>query len=320
MSYVLGIDGGGTKTICVLINSAGEVCGRGEAGPSNYQTVGLDAAGQSIALAIRRAVPPEMDFADIAAIGLGLAGVGRPEDQVVVHSMVQQLPYRNDYPVALTLPPECVYVSHDCAIALAGGTHENVGIVAVAGTGSIAYGRNHEGVTGRVGGWGYLLGDEGSGYDIAIQGLRAVMRAYDGRQPPTRLTTDLMNKLELKSIEDLIGIVYRGNWKPKDIAALAPLVNAAAVAGDPVANEIIATAVGELVRMTGILCESLFGDRPVEIVTLGGVWAGTANIRDRFEQEITRQYPQAKVIWPLHEPAYGAGILAWEQVISCHHN
>ena len=149
MGYVLGIDGGGTKTVCLLIDSAGEVVGRGEAGPSNYQTVGLDMAGQSIAIAIKRAVHPEIDFSQIEAIGLGLAGVGRPEDQVVVHSMVQQLPYRNDEPVELAIPPERVFVSHDCAIALAGGTRDNVGIVTVAGTGSIAYGRNQAGVSQR---------------------------------------------------------------------------------------------------------------------------------------------------------------------------
>ena len=311
MGYVLGIDGGGTKTVCVLIDSAGEVCGRGEAGPSNYQTVGLDAAGQSIAIAIKRAVHPEIGFSQIEAIGLGLAGVGRPEDQVVVHSMVQQLPYRKDNPIELELPPERVFVSHDCASALAGGTHDNVGVVTVAGTGSIAYGRNRAGVIKRVGGWGYLLGDEGSGYEIAIQGLRAVMRAYDGRQQETRLTADLMQHLKLTKVEDLIGIVYRGDWSAKDIAALAPLVNSAAIAGDPVAEQIIDRAVEELVLVTAVVCDSLFDrESSFEIVTMGGVWAGTAQIRDRFEQEIVRTYPTAKIIWPIHEPAYGAGMLA----------
>lgn len=311
MGYVLGIDGGGTKTVCVLINSTGEVVGRGEAGPSNYQTVGLDTAGQSIALAIKRAVHPEIGFSQIDAIGLGLAGVGRPEDQVVVHSMVQQLPYRNDDPVELTLPPERVLVTHDCAIALAGGTHDNVGIVTVSGTGSIAYGRNREGVTQRVGGWGYLLGDEGSGYDIALQGLRAVMRAYDGRQPATRLSTEVMEALNLKSLEDLIEIVYRRNWKPKDIAALAPLVHNAAIAGDLVANQIIDRTVEELVLIATVLGESLFAPQSrFEIVTMGGIWSGMANIRDRFEQKMIAKYPLAEIIWPLHEPAYGAGMLA----------
>jgi N-acetylglucosamine kinase-like BadF-type ATPase len=313
MGYVLGIDGGGTKTVCVLINSTGEVVGRGEAGPSNYQTVGLDTAGQSIAIAIKRAVHPEIGFSQIEAIGLGLAGVGRPEDQVVVHSMVQQLPYRHDDPVELKLPPERVFVTHDCAIALAGGTHDNVGIVTVSGTGSIAYGRNREGITKRVGGWGYLLGDEGSGYDIALQGLRAVMRAYDGRQPATGLSTEVMEALNLKSLEDLIEIVYRSNWKAKDIAALAPLVHNAAIAGDSTANQIIDQTVDELVLIATVVCESLFDDRSrFEVVTMGGIWSGMPNIRDRFEQQILAKYPRAEVIWPLHEPAYGAGMLALE--------
>lgn len=313
MGYVLGIDGGGTKTVCLLIDSAGEVVGRGESGPSNYQTVGLDMAGQSIAIAIKRAVNPEIDLSQIEAIGLGLAGVGRPEDQVVVHSMVQQLPYRNDDPVELAIPPERVFVSHDCAIALAGGTRDNVGIVTVAGTGSIAYGRNEAGVSQRVGGWGYILGDEGSGYDIAVQGLRSVMRAYDGRQEETLLTAEFMQTLSLKSLEDLIEIVYRRDWIPKDIAAFAPLVNNAAVAGDRVANQILDRAVEELVAIAQVLCESLFqGESKFEIVTMGGVWSGIPLIRDRFEQQIVTRYPAAQITWPLHEPAYGAGILAIE--------
>ena len=315
MSYVLGIDGGGTKTICILMDENHVVLGRGEAGPSNYQTLGIEAAKQSLQLAIERAVMSANIEAvgnlNIEAIGLGLAGVGRPKDIEMVQFVVQNLQLTNTLPVTQSFLPRNIVICSDCAIALAGGTGYPVGITVISGTGSMVFGQNSQGKTKRVGGWGYILGDEGSGYDIAIQGLQAALKFYDGRAGFTALAEKFQNHLGLNHLEELVEVVYRRGWGVKEIAALAPIVDRAAAEGDRVADGIINSAVTELTSSTKIAISALFNQtEEFEIAIVGGVWGGEANFRGRFEAAISAIAPKAKVISPRYEPAFGAGLLA----------
>ncbi|GAB4302970.1 MAG: N-acetylglucosamine kinase [Oscillatoriaceae cyanobacterium] len=316
MGCVLGIDGGGTKTVCVLMEESGEVVGRGDAGPSNYQTVGLEAAGEEIALAISGALRSAVDSGwqgdrEVRGIGVGLAGVGRPEDVVVVYSLVQHLQYRLPLPLNWAVSPAAIVVENDCAIALAGGIGDNVGVVTIAGTGAIAYGRNRQGITKRASGWGYLLGDEGSGYDIALQGLRAAVRAHDGRGPHTILGERFQERLQIANLEDVIELVYRRGWSVKDIAALATVVDTAAADGDNVATAIIDNAISELVLATRVVCEGLFAPgESFDLVTSGGMWKGMSQFRDKFADAMISVIGAVNIILPRHEPAYGAAMLA----------
>lgn len=326
MSCVLGIDGGGSKTVCVLMEDTGQVFGRGEAGASNYHSVGITAAFNSIQSAIGAAVVEALQknvpmlhtqsrqFTDpvkVEAICLGLAGVDRSADIQVVQGLVQQLQNSNFLPISWALQPSNVAICNDALIALVGGVGDAVGIVAAAGTGSIVFGRNHQGYTKRVGGWGHLLGDEGSAYKIAVQGMQAALRAYDGRDLPTSLVELLQQHLGLESIEDLIEVIYQRGWGAKEIAALAPIVDRAAAQGDQVADTIIEQAVKELVKATSTVVDALFSPESVfEIVTTGSVWQGSAKMRERFAASIVTFAPSAKVIFPRYEPAYGAGLLA----------
>lgn len=325
MSYVLGIDGGGTKTVCVLMDKHCKVKGRGEAGPSNYQTVGIEAASHAIRSAIVQAaaaVEAKTNFPPtIEAIGLGLAGIGRPEDIPVAKTLVQQLQSGTILPVNWSLQPDGLAICNDCAIALVGGTGSNVGIAVIAGTGAVTYGQNRQGALKRCSGWGYLLGDEGSAYHIAMGGMRAAMRSHDGRCAPTSLVSEFQTQLGLNSIEELVEVVYRRGWSVREIAALAPVVDQAAAAGDPVANEIISQAVTELVLATRVTMEALFTPQDsFEIVTSGGVWKSLANLRDRFIAGInnTAYGSQVDVIWPRNEPAYGAGLMVLSQLGNIH--
>ncbi|HLO49526.1 MAG TPA: BadF/BadG/BcrA/BcrD ATPase family protein [Kamptonema sp.] len=313
MSNVLGIDGGGSKTTCVLIDKNGEVIGRGEAGSSNYQSVGTEAAKHSIKSAIKQAIftnkiEPNLP---IKGICLGLAGVGRPEDIKIVEGLVQQLQLSEDLPIEWSLKPESTLICSDSHIALVGGISHPVGIAVIAGTGSHIFGQNHQGKTKRVGGWGYILGDEGSGYDIAIRGLQAALRFFDGRLEFTSLAEEFQIHLNLKSIEDLVEVVYRRGWGVKEIAALAPIVDRAAANGDSVAGSIIEGAAVELALATQVAIAALFDETEAfEIVTIGGVWQGAANLWGTFEVLIGAIAPLAKVIFPRREPAYGAALLA----------
>ncbi len=310
MSLVLGIDGGGTKTVCLFMAEKGQVLGRGEAGASNYQSVGKQAALYSIQSAIAQAIA-SLGTVQVKAICLGLAGVGRPWDVQVVQTFVQQLQSSQSLPVSWALKPSNVVICSDASIALVGGLGHTVGIVAIAGTGSIVFGQNSQGCTKRVGGWGPILGDDGGAYQIAISGLRSAVRAFDGCGLPTTLEQRFREYLCLSSLEELVNIIYQPGWSVKEIAALAPLVAQEAMLGDEVALGIIEDAVQEFVKATQVVIDSLFTpSQVVEVVTTGSVWQGLSLMRERFAASLSERQPLVKVIFPRHEPAYGAGLLA----------
>ncbi|MEH1843679.1 MAG: BadF/BadG/BcrA/BcrD ATPase family protein [Nostoc sp.] len=312
MSYVLGIDGGGSKTVYILMNDLCQVLGRGEAGSSNYQSIGIEATLQSIQSAIHNAVEAEIitNTLKISAICLGLAGVGRAADIEVVKALVQDL-QNNKLPIIWALQPANILICNDALIALVGGIGQSVGIVVAAGTGSIVFGRNHQGDTKRVGGWGYILGDEGSAYKIAIAGMNAALKSADGREMSTSLIEGFKQHLDLESIEDLIEVIYRREWRVKQIAALAPVVDFAAASGDIVANSIIDDAVKELVKATSTVIDAIFSsDSVLEVVTTGSVWRGKCKMHEIFTASLVKKFPNLNVIFPRYEPAYGAGLLA----------
>jgi N-acetylglucosamine kinase-like BadF-type ATPase len=230
-NLILGIDGGGSHTIAVLAEraEAGRIVGRGQAGPSNIQSVG-DAALQALEEAVAGAFADAgMPVGSVAAAALGLAGVDHPDSAAVIRAWAKRLGLA-----------ERVSVENDSVLLLAAGTPEGWGLAVVAGTGSIAFARNPDGRVERAGGWGYLFGDEGSAYGLAIAGLRAVARAADGCAPATTLTSGLLSQMGLKEPLEMIDAVYRGSWDRARLATLAPLVCQAAEAGDAVAAEIVA--------------------------------------------------------------------------------
>ncbi|WP_413199635.1 N-acetylglucosamine kinase [Nostoc piscinale] len=319
MTYVIGIDGGGSKTVCILMDDKHQVLGRGAAGASNYQSIGVTAAIQSIHSAIQTAANEALKFTStiqISAICLGLAGVGRSDDIAVVKSMVQELQNSQFLPITWDLQPDNIVICHDALIALVGGVGHDVGIVVAAGTGSIVFGRNHQGETKRVGGWGYILGDEGSAYKIAVAGMQAALKSYDDREISTSLIPAFQQHLGLQNIAELIEVIYRRGWGVKEIASLAPIVDLAATSGDELANNIIDDAVKELVKATSTVIESIFSpDSVVEIVTTGSVWQGKSQIHERFTTAVVNQFPQVKVMFPRYKPVYGAGLLALQSLV-----
>jgi N-acetylglucosamine kinase-like BadF-type ATPase len=310
--YVLGIDGGGTKTTCVLLDKTGQVWGRGQGGSANYQTVGTEAAYRAIELAIGQATRKFEVL--IQGIGIGLAGVGRAADQAIVRGWIDRLQTSPQLSLHWDLKPEDlkserIAICADCEIALVGGIGQQTGIAAISGTGAIVWGRNQRGDTKRVGGWGYLLGDEGSGYWIARQGLQAVMRSFDGRLGDTHLTRHLVAHLGLNTVEDLIEVVYRQGWGVAEIAALSLLVDRAATEGDAMARQILDHAAQELILAVQVAANALFQSHETfEVVTLGGAWQ-SAYLRQTFVTSFTAIFPHLQVIEPRHEAAYGAALM-----------
>ena len=217
--HLIGVDGGGSKTLALVATLEGQIIGRALAGPSNYHAVGLEAATTALESAIRAALEAageEHASAPTGALCLGLAGMGRPEDRATIEAWAVE-----------TFPESPVTVVTDAQLVLAAGTPEGWGIALISGTGSLAYGEDPAGHSARAGGWGTLLGDEGSGYAIGLAALRAVARAADGRGPQTALTSSVLAHWGLSQPQNLVQYVYQRDTGRAEIAALAPLVEAA---------------------------------------------------------------------------------------------
>lgn len=297
---IVGLDGGGSKTLALLADRAGAVLGRGVAGPSNYQAVGAVAAGAALAAAIAAAfsdanLPP----IPLQALCLGLAGVDRSDDQAMVRAWAAQ-----------HAPGAALRIANDAELVLADGTPAGWGVALICGTGSIAYARRPDGRMARAGGWGYLIGDEGSGYAIGVSALQAVLRDHDGRGPRTALTPTVLAHWGLSSPNALVGQVYRSNLSRADIAALAALVDAAGANGDGVAQRILAAAADELALAARAAMQALQMAGSTPCALAGSVIVKGRLLRDLFS---AASAGQGLALTPLNlvaEPALGALRLA----------
>lgn len=314
--YIIGIDGGGTKTVGILTTETGERIAQMEAGPSNYHVVGeartkavletlisglFERAGCAASDSQQEWCAKRQAGAAFpltyAKICLGMAGLGRNADRYIINSICDELGIGENR-----------ILTHDAHIALIGGTEKQEGIIVISGTGSIVYGINAHAQEARAGGWGYLLGDEGSGYDIGLKGLQAVARAADGRTYATELTNRLLNKLGLNAPTELIPRVHAA--KREEIARLAEEVFRAAEAGDRAAKQLVTTAAQELAHATAVVIKRLAFTEPFEIVLSGGNLLHEPLFVHVLRSRIERFTSTAAVILPKHEPAYGAVLLA----------
>ncbi len=304
MEYIVGVDGGGTKTAGYLVDLEGRVRAQATAGPANYQIVGAEGIRREIA----RLVADLFEAARIepqrlACIALGLAGVGRPGEPEAVAGVVEQLDLARE-----------VVVDHDAMIALVGALVDRPGVIIIAGTGSIALGRNQRGERVRVGGWGYMLGDEGGGFYIARAALAAVMRAYDGRDENTRLTAGLLEALGLSDPQEIIPRIYRQGMSHTEMAALAPVVFLAAREGDRVAAGIIRKAGRELGLMAATAIRMLAMEQSeVEVGLVGSVFKSRELLLDAMRDGLGDEL-RAKFIAPRLNPVGGAAVMALKEV------
>jgi N-acetylglucosamine kinase-like BadF-type ATPase len=305
---VLGVDGGGTRTRVALATEAGRVLGVGQAGPGNYHDVGPEAVRDHVAAALERAweaagaAPRPID-----AAFLGLASIVSPADRAVARRIGESL----DLNAA-----GVVDVGHDLRVALAGALAGRPGIVLIAGTGSSCYGRTADGRSWRAGGWGSLLDDLGSSRELGLQAMVAATRDADGRGPPTVLRARVLQALELDDIERLPARADAQGFTRRELAALAPLVTAAAADGDLVATEIIQRAARDLAAMVAAVVRKLgFDDpRPVPLAITGGLAATGAVILEPLRRAVACLAPRCELVEPKLPPVLGAACLALQRI------
>ena len=298
MQLILGIDGGGTRTRARLADDNGKPLGTGEAGSSNMQAQGEAAAQHEILNAIANAfadagIPPT----PIHAACLGLAGAARPDERALFTTWAKQF--------------ICAHatVISDGELVLAAGTPALWGIALIAGTGSIAWGKTQAGRMARAGGWGYLLGDEGSGYDLARAALRAAAQAADGRGAPTQLLEAFLQHWQLPNPQALIPKVYRPAFTRAEIAQLAPLVVAQAMQGDAVASDIVQAGAQALAQAVLAVARSLALPAllvPTPLALTGGLLLNAALVREQVLQQLRISEINFDPITLVHEPVNGA--------------
>ena len=300
MAYYLGVDGGASKTAALVTDETGRPLGDGVAGPSNHLRVGIETAARNIERAVNKAlVTADVASREIVWTYCGIAGADHPAHrQEVVDSLSVFFPRGN------------FTVDNDARIALTGAIGFGAGVVVIAGTGSVAVGRNNAGEEARASGWGPIVGDEGSGYAIARGGLAAILRAFDGRGPDTAMTELLLREYDMAP-SDLPRFVYAQTTHADDIARLGKLVIAAAANGDAVAAEIVAHAGGELAKAVLAVAQRLgltSGDFPVAYV--GGAFKAGETLIAPMRSAILALAPRARIVPPTHTPVEGAAQMA----------
>lgn len=294
--HVLGVDGGGSATRSVIISTEGEVLATAKAGPSNPITIGAERALANILEAIDEA-SDRCGVHEFQASRLGVAGTDR--------SMLRQGLLDGMRPSF----GDTAIVS-DAASALAGGTGCRPGVVVIAGTGSIAYGENRLGETARAGGWGWRLGDEGSGYTLGLNAILAALRAHDGRGPETVLKQKIVRHLELGRIEEIIDWVYQPGREPRDIAYLVPLVREAEAEGDEAAALVMAEAGAGLGFVANAVIRRLRLSGGFPLSLNGGVFKQPSGYIIAFEEVVRREASECALIKPRMPPLLGSGLLA----------
>jgi len=296
--HVLGIDAGGTKTICLLADGEGNVIGEARGSGANLQASGEFEVEKVLHHVMDAAIGDRDVRPD--AICLGIAGVDRPQDTAAVHSIMRRIGFKAR-----------VIVVNDALVALVAGAGSGEGVVVVAGTGSIAYGRDSSGRAARAGGWGYLLGDEGGGFWIGRAALHAVVRQFDGRGPVTLLTPMILEHLGLSTPSELIHEIYHRDVHRHTIAGIAGLVQPAMVQRDAIAGEILTRAGVELASAAASVIARLEmrGDA-FPTVLAGGIFRAIPWLVDDVTGRLSEIAPRT-FVRPLDvEPAIGAVRLA----------
>jgi N-acetylglucosamine kinase len=300
-SFFIGVDGGGTKTMGVIAGEDAKVIANSEVGSTNHHSNPLEVVrgnlGTLIATLLKaaKAQPDQVD-----TICLGMAGVDRPEDKPLIKGIIAE-----------SLPSaQCIPVN-DGIIALVGGAEKPVGIIVIAGTGSIAFGFNAAGQSARAGGWGHVLGDEGSGYVLGLRALRSVVRAYDGRTEPTKLHDIVLRHLDIERPEQLLAWIKKVNAGKAEIGSLSRLVFDAFDEGDATAAAIIREEAAELADAARAVARKLFpSSSDFEIVVGGGNLRKCETYFDAFQKEVATRLPGVSVIHPRREPVEGAVLYA----------
>lgn len=297
LDYVIGMDGGGTKTEICIAGTDKSILVRFRGGAINYNGGSKALVDANIRMILQRIREEGYRSGECAGICIGAAGISNP----VIKTRIEEIIRKNGF----TSP---VSIVGDDVTAFAGALEDKEGIVLIAGTGSICHGRDLDGKTYRAGGYGHIIDDAGSGYAIARDILAAVVRAQDGRGEETALTDMVFRYLKIESIEEMIGYLYSPGRNKREIAQLSVLIQDAFTQKDPAAVPIVQKAANDLTELAGAVIKRM--KRVSRLAVSGSVLLKNEDIYKEFVICMKNLYPDIGIIRPLQDAAYGAVLLA----------
>lgn len=303
--YVIGVDGGGTKTELILLDRSANVIGKAKCGNTNYQVVG----GKNLKEELLNGFSVLINSTNFSThkidhIFLGLAGAGRESDQKEITAHFNDTEYAGK-----------ISVGSDAIVALAGAFGMTPGIIIISGTGAICFGKNNEGKIARSGGWGYLLGDEGSGYFIGREAIIAALKDFDGRGEKTKLRLVIEQQFHLSSIDQIIPQIYQNKIDRVAIADLAPIVFDLATKGEFIAEEIIRQTGRELGLLAKAVAQRLhFENDEIKVALIGSIFKQKDMLINGISKELYEISWNIEILDPMFAPQYGAALLALQRV------
>lgn len=303
MKFVIGIDSGGTKTHIKFASFDKQILYEGFGGSGNIYTNTTENLTKCFGDLIFSGLDTlKLSPQNCQSIAIGSAGVVKNNSGQILRDIFSGLRF------------DCnITITDDAHIALCGGLGETEGIVLISGTGSMCYGVNSSAETMHSGGYGHLLGDEGSAYSIAMQAMRFILRSMDNRAPFTTLTQRFCEGLQISEPIDLIDFVMKTPEKDK-IAALSQIVDKAALDGDKVATQVLENAAGDLYDMVETVYRKLFDNENASLLLTGSLIENCSILKNRFECLVSERLNKMTICKKLYDPAYGAVLVALESV------
>lgn len=306
-SLIFGADGGGTKTRGVLADRAGLQCAECDAGPSNPTTVGVEHSAVTLHELITRCCSqagrrPE----EISVAVIGLAGVGTPSINSDLHAALTRR-------LALERSAPALFLESDSRIALEGAFGGGHGAIVIAGTGSNVLGKDHSGGLHSAGGWGRILGDEGSGYDIGLRAIKSAVLEIDGRSAPTAIGRALRERFGWFTRDRIIAAVYREQFP---VATVAPVILELADAADSAAMELLRSAAAPLADQARVVLQRLGPDPRAAFI--GGLVSHRTSYTDVLSGALKALVPGLSIIAATHTPVEGALMMALSRLTTPH--
>ena len=305
MEYIIGVDGGASGTIGVISDEQGQVLHSAQAGAASYIAVGKDDARDALHQVVRTLLEKVgVSATQCKSAVFGLAAVNHPNDEKIYHELID--------PLGLG---ENVHIVSDMVIAWAGSTACEVGVGIIAGTGASVYGVNASGQGVKTLGWDYLLADQGSGYWIGVEGLRAAIKVWDGRLENSTLLDAMIDEYQLNDASDMLAIAYQPEFEKPDIARFAKRVSKCATEGDVVAQTILTQAGQELAQAVCAVIKRLdLQDEHFTVGMIGGTFQAGDSLLKPFKEDILALAPKVTIETAQYPAAIGAAIYAHYQL------
>ena len=309
MNYILGVDGGGSKTVVQIADATGKVIAETISGSSNYKSIGMENAIKNLADGILRAIN-KLNISNriiFKSSCFGLSGNDSFEDRNIYHKIIFDSKIK-DY-----LDPANIIICNDTRIGLAAGSNSKNSVIIICGTGSNCFGINEKGREAKANGWDYILGDEGSGYEIGIKALRAFMREYDGRGKKTLLSKTILEDLNITDVLQLTKLAYSDTFSKDKIAYIARTVCRTAEMGDKMSIKILEEEVKEVVTtITAVVNKLALADKEFDLIFVGNVFKCEKYFRNVLVEGLKKKFKGINFMPLTSRPVKGAIKLAIE--------